>query len=1149
VALACVTCGAEAREGDRFCRVCGSALFRQCPTCGSEQASSASFCSSCGSALDAGARRSEPGSDQEERRVVTVLFADLVGSTALGERLDPEDVRTLQGELFALVNAEVERFGGVSEKFAGDAVLAVFGVPRTHEDDAERAVRAALAVQAAFRAYEEVVRDRHATETGLRIGVNTGEVVTGRDAASRGELMVSGDAVNVAARLQQLAEPGTVLVGERTQRATRRNVSYGDVVELDAKGKERPVRAWPAREAIGEVGVRGDGRGAPLIGRDDDMALLRLTAARVERERAPQLVTIFGHAGVGKSRLVDELVRGLDSGQAVVGRCVPYGDGITYLPLAQIASELAGIRDDDPSDVALTKLRASVERTVPPEHVDDVFESLAWTVGLTQPGQSAGIGGLADVQHALRDAWARYLAALGREELFVMVVDDVHWASGPLLDLLEQVLDALENTAVLVVCPSRPEFVDTRPTWGSARLNASTVTLAPLTKADAEHLLAALLEGGALSRDVATAILEPADGNPFFVEEMLSMLVEQGALERSNGSWRATRELAALNVPDSIQGVIAARIDLLQASEREALRRCSVMGRVFWPTAVGVDDELVAGLGRRALVYEQAQSSYSGRREFAYKHALTHEVAYGTLPRHERRELHRRVADWLRLVAPDRRAETTELIAYHLEQALRHGGPDPELQQDAFEALLSAGDEGQRRGAYSSAEKLLTRALELAPSAAERLRALVLAGRVDVHTSRYDRALERLNEAIDASAESGDAPLRADALGVKARASWLSGRWEDALGSAVDAVEVLEGLPESQELARALARLSQIEMLRALPSEEVTAARAVEVARRTDERAAEANARINLFTAHARDSVVPLTSEVMEIIELAQASGAHEESVRAVINYLWTAATLGRLEPAEAFVRDVVPRLGAGLAAEGYEEYLNISLAFLVYLPTGRWGDADAEVAKADPRAATNRLVWLTLLTGQALRRGQLDVVDAHLPELRERSLASLEPQRILPMASVAMPRAVLARDDELVRELADATEGTLGKTTNWSLGFVGVARSLAAIGDRERLEAKVQALTEPTVECLPSTILKVGRGLLVRLDGDPTTAARLLLEAERELAAWDRAYDAACLALEAAVALEAAGDRAAAEAATARANAFLEPLGCVNPY
>ena len=467
-----------------------------------------------------------------------------------------------------------------------------------------------------------------------------------------------------------------MLVGERTLRATRRNVSYGDVVELDAKGKERPVHAWPALEAIGEAGARGDGRAAPLIGRDDDMALLRLTAARVERERAPQLVTIFGHAGVGKSRLVDELVRGLDSGRAVVGRCVPYGDGITYLPLAQIASELAGIRDDDPSDVALTKLRASVERTVPPEHVDHVFESLAWTVGLTQPGQSAGIGGLADVRHALRDAWVRYLAALGRDELFVMVIDDVHWASGPLLDLLEQVLDALENTAVLVVCPSRPEFVDTRPTWARApqRLDRDARTARPGRCREPPRCAARGRRAlpGRGDRDPRAGGRKPVlrRGDALDARRARRSRAEQRELESDAGA-------RGLNVPDSIHGVIAARIDLLLASEREALRRCSVMGRVFWPTAVGVDDELVAGLGRRAMVYEQAQSSYSGRREFAYKHALTHEVAYGTLPRHERRELHRRVADWLRVVAPDRRAETTELIAYHFEQALRHGEPGP----------------------------------------------------------------------------------------------------------------------------------------------------------------------------------------------------------------------------------------------------------------------------------------------------------------------------------------------------------------------------------------------------------------------------------------------------------------------------------------
>ena len=403
-----------------------------------------------------GAQRAEPGSDQEERRVVTVLFADLVGSTALGERLDPEDVQTLQGELFTLVNAEVERFGGVSEKFAGDAVLAVFGVPHARRRRRARRARGPRRAAGVSAAYEDVVRERHGAETGFASAST-------RARSSRAETPPPGRAHGERRRRERRRAPAAARgAGNRARRganaardATQRRVP-GRRASSTRRARTRPVRAWPALEAIGERGARGDGHAAPLIGRDDDMALLRLTAARVERERAPQLVTIFGHAGVGKSRLVDELVRGLDSGRAVVGRCVPYGDGITYLPLAQIASALAGIRDDDRSDVALAKLRASVERTVPPEHVDHVFESLAWTVGLAQPGQSAGIGGLADVQRTLRDAWARYLAALGRDELFVIVIDDVHWASGPLLDLLEHVLDALENTAVLVVCPHGP---------------------------------------------------------------------------------------------------------------------------------------------------------------------------------------------------------------------------------------------------------------------------------------------------------------------------------------------------------------------------------------------------------------------------------------------------------------------------------------------------------------------------------------------------------------------------------------------------------------------------------------------------------------------------------------------------------------------
>ncbi len=999
-------------------------------------------------------RRAGDVPEHEERRVVTVLFADLAGSTALGERIEPEDVRALQGELFELVNGEVERHGGLSEKFVGDAVLAVFGVPQTHEDDAERAVRAALAIRDAFPTFAARLAERHGGEVGLRIGVNTGEVIAGREAAARGELVVSGDAVNVAARLQQLAEPGTILVGDRTRTATHRVIAYAERGDFDAKGKSEPVGGWKALGGTVPMHERRRARQqAPLIGRDDEISMLRLAASRVQREQAPQLITIFGQAGVGKSRLLAEFADGLDNARVVVGRCVPYGDGITYLPLVEVASALAGILDDDRADVALAKLRRSVEDTLPANQVEGVVEAVAWTMGLALPGRATGVAIDGDVKGRLHDAWARYLAGLGREALLVLVVDDIHWASQPLLDLLDDLVTGLEQTAVLILCPSRPELLDQRPSWGTGRLTSSSLTLSPLSVQSAELLLRALLETETVPEHVAGAILAPAEGNPFFVEEMLAMLVEQGALEEHEGGWTATDLLATANVPDSIHGVIAARIDLLEAAERDALRRCSVMGRNFWPSAVGIDDDVLAGLGRRGIVFEQAETSFSGRREFAFKHALTHDVTYASLPRVERRDLHRRVADWISDSVPDRHAETTELVAYHYEQALRYGGRDDDLERRSFDALVAAGDAAVRRGAYTSAERLLGRALELAPDEVERTRALLLAARADVATRRYERAVERLDETIRVADRAGDTSLRADALGWKARVSWLRGDWREALDAAHAAVATLEGLPESAELARALARLSQIEMLRALPIARSTATRAIEVAQRVGELGAEANARANMLTTLGADGKVPTKDELSEVIELALAAEAHDEAARAVVNYLWSAALRGPLPPAEQVVSDAVRNLGVGLAAEAYDQYLKLSLGALIYVPAGRWEEADAALAAAEVTlSASVRLVWLWLGAGLALRRGNLELADRDLPELRETALASEEPQRILPMVCVAMPRAILAGERSTVEELADIVlelpaEGIMPR------GFVlPIVRSLAVIEDRDRL-------------------------------------------------------------------------------------------------
>ena len=404
---------------------CGTSLSVACPVCGFEQPATAVFCSRCGVALQDEVHRGAPVDEREERRVVTILFADLAGSTALGERLDPEDVRELQGQLYSLVNDEVERFGGVTEKFVGDAVLAVFGIPRAHEDDAERAVRAALAVQRAFGPFAARVRETFQAEVGLRIGVNTGDVVAGREAAARGELMVSGDAVNVAARLQQAAAPGQVLVGERTRRATARSVAYGPRLDVDAKGKREAVPAWAPECATHEPAPRGDAHlSAPLVARGDELAILTALARRVARERTPQLVTLLGTAGVGKSRLLAEWVARLEGTAVLEGGCLPYGDDITYRAIAEAARAHAGVLDSDPAAVIREKLRADLERIVG-EGAERVLEPLLWTSGLDVP---AGVSS-AEVSQRLSDAWLRYLTGLGRLAPTILVIEDVHWAS------------------------------------------------------------------------------------------------------------------------------------------------------------------------------------------------------------------------------------------------------------------------------------------------------------------------------------------------------------------------------------------------------------------------------------------------------------------------------------------------------------------------------------------------------------------------------------------------------------------------------------------------------------------------------------------------------------------------------------------------
>jgi class 3 adenylate cyclase/tetratricopeptide (TPR) repeat protein len=1142
----CAQCGAEHAPGSRFCSICGAALWRDCAVCGNDQPVSAAFCSACGAALGNGARRAQPAKTGEERRVVTVLFADLSGSTTLGERLDPEDVRAVQGELFSLVDDEVQRHGGVTEKFAGDAVMAVFGVPQAHEDDAERAVRAGLAAQERFGELARRIGEDHGLDVGLRIGVATGEVVSGRDAAARGELMVSGDAVNVAARLQQHAESGTVTVGERAHREAQRGIRFRRIASVDAKGKSAPLAAWVAEAAADRPSRRGvEGLAAPIIGRDDELALLATLAARVENDRAPQLVTIYGQAGVGKSRLLAEFVDRLDDVRLLKGRCLPYGDGITYWPLAEVAKSHAGVLDTDPAEQALAKLRAAVEHVVPAERAGTAFEAAAWTVGLTLPGRTA-VWRSDDTRDLLRRGWADYLAGLGREQFTVLAVEDVHWASQPLLDLLDQVTEDLHETSLMVVCPSRPELLEHRPGWGAGRLNATAITLQPLPPERSRELVAALLEADQLPEQLRAGILDRAEGNPFFLEEVVRMLIDRGALTRSDGTWTADARIAELPIPDSVLGVIAARIDLLDAGSRTALRRCAVVGRVFWAEAVGVDPRLIEELSRCGLVHELPSTSIAGSREFRFKHALTRDVAYGTLTRDERRAMHRQVADWICAVAPDRATEKAELTAYHYLQAVALGDPDVELARLASAQLSSAGDGTLAQGAVETAREHFERAFEVAPD--DRSRGVAELGLARVTSGYGPAARARLDSAVATFERLGDPLLLAEALSWKSRADWLAGHWDDAFVAADRAVAVQEGLPASPQLARALGRRAQLQMLRGMPVALQSADETIAVARQVGDILAEANARVTRFATNVPGAEGLSAAELRETIDLSIQAGAFDEACRAIVNYLWVAVEWAPVPEVEAAVDGAMGMLQGFLPKETYGAYLTLSRARLLCQPSGRWDEVHRLVDSVPESVDVNtRLLALDVEAGEAMRLGDLERTDHRLDRFRELAMRSREPQRIIPMLALDIPRTVMRGDVARVREL-----GMLALSMfPWQMPIapVSILRGLEAVGAADLLaEAFTTFGVPPTRFCSGRVLPPAAAGLGALAEGRPADAVAPLT-ALRDAQAWHGfAFEAALSELDLARAFERSGDPAGAAAARARADEVLVPLGVVNP-
>ncbi len=630
-----------------------------------------------------------------------------------------------------------------------------------------RALRAALRMRERLADVNAGIAARHAVELQLRIGVNTGDVVA-VTAPGPGEPMVAGDVVNTAARLEQGAEPGQILVSERTARSAR-GLRFEEVGARELRGRAQEIRAFALTGVAAGAPERGiPGLRAPVVGRDQELALLRSLYTRVAVERRPHLVTVYGDPGVGKSRLVAEfLERALDEEPAPVvlrGRCLPYGEGLTYWPLAEILKSYAGVRDSETPASALEKVRAAGRELIGPELAADpgrAIAALAFTVGLDDPEHSMRHVEPRQVRVEVHAAWRAFFSALGAAGPTVVVIEDIHWADRAMLDLLQELADRTLG-GVLILCPSRPELTARRPDWGGGRRSFSSVVLEPLSEADADRLVDLLLAVDDLPVPVQRRIVERAEGNPFFLEEILRKLIDEGRIVRESERWRASGDIEDVEIPDTVQAVLAARIDLLEPEEKRTLQAAAVVGRVFWPSPVArlIDgdgdglEEVLARLEDRELVLGRLGSSLEGEREFIFKHVLTCDVAYESLPRRERARAHAEVAGWLESTAGERRHEFAELLAYHYLAAHREataGGlaTDDDLRGSAFEYALLAAADARGKLALDSAGRLVAQALEIAASPLERSRAHEELGRISTYRYEGDHAWVHLRKAAD----------------------------------------------------------------------------------------------------------------------------------------------------------------------------------------------------------------------------------------------------------------------------------------------------------------------------------------------------------------------------------------------------------------
>ncbi|HEX9124411.1 MAG TPA: adenylate/guanylate cyclase domain-containing protein [Actinomycetota bacterium] len=990
--MVCSACGVENEPGRKFCKGCGTALALLCPACGSANTPDSRFCGECGTAIApipsaAGLPSAVPAepTTATERRLVSVLFADLVGFTTLSERRDAEDVRELLTRYFDAARASVERHGGLVEKFIGDAVMAVWGTPTAHEDDAERAVRAALELVETVGALGREI----GVELRARAGVLTGEAAVTVGAVSQG--LVAGDLVNTASRLQSATDPGSVLVGEATYRATANAIAFHDVGALSMKGKDEPVAAWRALRVIGQRGGAGRSEGLepPFVGRAEELRLIKELLHATGRERKARLVSLTGIGGIGKSRLAWEFLKYVDGLVETIywhkGRCPAYGDGVTFWALGEMVRMRAGIAETDDPMESRRKLSDSVRELLRDDEERHWVEPrLAHLLGLEErpPGE----------REELFSAWRCLFERIAELGTTVMVFEDLQWADPGLLDFIESMLEWSRNHPILIVTLARPELADRRPNWGVGQRNFTALHLEPLSDPSMAELVRGFVRG--LPTDGLDRIVSRAEGVPLYAVETIRMLADRGVLAPRDDAYELVGDLGTLDIPDSLHALIAARLDAVPADDRALLQDAALLGKSFTLEALAAvigEDRPALETRLRELVHkefltQEVDPRSPERGQYTFLQSLIREVAYATLAKADRRRKHLAVAHHLESLGED---ELAGVVATHYVEAFRAtaGGPDAEaLAARARDWLSQAADRALSLGSPEQALGFADQALDITPGGAERALLLERAGEAAGRAGSAERAVAYLDEALDLYRERGDTTAGARAAASLLRPLAVLDRRSEAIDRMHAALGALD--EDADEVVRATlcARLAEAEVF-AGPSERAIGwvEVALPIAERRDLTELLADAlstkSVALFNLGRHRESVMLARGALA---LAEEIGSHQTRAEALLNL---AVQISEDDPAESLHAFLDGAESARRAGIRNLEEIHLANAVEGAIDLGRWAQADAVLAELEGRELPGFIGAGARFSAAMLAalRGDVSGADRYLDEVASR--------------------------------------------------------------------------------------------------------------------------------------------------------------------